>query len=227
MVETTDLIDRRTTAMDVVFERLHDEIVSLELLPGTKLSEVDVARRFGVSRQPVRDAFNRLDHLDLLLIRPQKATEVRGFSMERITRARFVRLAIDLEVIRQACAVWDSRRADALERNLDGQRQALDSGRPGDFLALDYAFHKLICELGDSPFAIETIKQCKQKVDRLCRLSLGREREAANLLEDHCELARALSNKDAEHATAITRKHLGRLDAVVAAIRGEHAEYFE
>ncbi|MEL6920239.1 MAG: GntR family transcriptional regulator, partial [Pseudomonadota bacterium] len=50
--------ERRTTA-DAVFDQLLDEIVSLSLTPGTKLSEVDVAKRFGVSRQPVRDAFNR------------------------------------------------------------------------------------------------------------------------------------------------------------------------
>ena len=87
MLATADVLERRTTT-DEVFDRLHEEIVTLELLPGTKLSEVEVARRFGVSRQPVRDAFNRLSNLDLLLIRPQKATEVRGFSIERIARAR-------------------------------------------------------------------------------------------------------------------------------------------
>ncbi|NNE48440.1 MAG: GntR family transcriptional regulator, partial [Rhodothermales bacterium] len=42
----------------------------------------EVARCFGVSRQPVRNAFTKLGSEDLLLIRPQKATEVRGFSME-------------------------------------------------------------------------------------------------------------------------------------------------
>lgn len=81
------MIERRTTA-DVVFERLRDEIVSLELLPGTKLSEIDVAKRFDISRQPVSDAFSRLGNLELLLVRPQKATVVRGFSMERVAHAR-------------------------------------------------------------------------------------------------------------------------------------------
>ena len=97
MSETVELMERRTTT-DVVFDALHEEIVSLKLLPGSKLSEAEVSKRFGVSRQPVRDAFNRLANLDLMLIRPQKASEVRGFSMERIAHARFVRLAIELEV---------------------------------------------------------------------------------------------------------------------------------
>ena len=48
-----DRISDNPSGSKVVFDQLHDEIVSLKLLPGTKLSEVDVARRFGVSRQPV------------------------------------------------------------------------------------------------------------------------------------------------------------------------------
>ncbi len=210
-----------------MFDRLHEEIVTLTLLPGTKLSEVEVARRFGVSRQPVRDAFNRLSNLDLLLIRPQKATEVRGFSVERITHARFVRLAVELEIIRRTCAVWDDHSARVLERNLDQQQQAVDAGRPEKFHALDYEFHKLICDFGGCPFTVETIKECKQKVDRLCMLSFGREGETATLLEDHRKLARALSDGSAEAAKAIARDQLGRLDDSIAEIQNTHSEYFE
>ena len=80
MQEIAEKFERRT-ATDIVFSELYEDITSLNILPGTKLSESDIAKRFGISRQPVRDAFNRLEHLDLLLIRPQRATEVRGFSM--------------------------------------------------------------------------------------------------------------------------------------------------
>ncbi|MEO0624365.1 MAG: GntR family transcriptional regulator [Pseudomonadota bacterium] len=226
MLETTDTLAQRTTT-DIVFERLHREIVSLALLPGTKLSEAEVARRFGVSRQPVRDAFNRLGNLDLLLIRPQRATEVRGFSMERIARSRFVRLAVELEVIRRACAVWDERRAEVVGQNLTAQAAAIDGGQTETFNALDHEFHTLICELGGCRLSIETIKDCKQKVDRLCTLSLGRASEAKTLLGDHRALAHALRAKSVDDATDITRAHLARLDDTIAEIQDTHSEYFE
>ncbi len=226
MQDVADRFERRTTT-DEVFDQLHEDILTLKLLPGTKLSEVEVARRFGVSRQPVRDAFNRLDNLDLLLIRPQKATEVRGFSMHRIAHARFVRLAVELEIIRHACSVWDARRAESLERNLDQQQQSIDTGQPEKFHALDYAFHKLIAELGGCPLAFETIEECKRKVDRLCVLSLERSNESATLLDDHRQLAHSLRTGSIEDATAITRKHLCRLDDTIADIHRTHAEYFE
>lgn len=226
MEDLAEKFQRRTTT-DVVFDQLHDEIVSLTLLPGTKISEVEVARRFGVSRQPVHDAFNRLENQDLLLIRPQKATEVRGFSMQRIAQARFVRLAVELEVLRHACTIWDDVRADKLEQNLQLQKQSLDNVQTEQFHALDYQFHKLICELSDRLLAYKIIEECKQKVDRLCMLSLEEDDELATVFEDHRQIAEALKSNSADEATTVARRHFGRLDDTISYIHETHSEYFE
>ena len=98
---TTAVPERRTSA-DIVFETLYDRIVSLGLMPGEKMSEADIAEQFGVSRQPVRDAFNRLGNMNLLLIQPQRATLVRKFSISDIAASRFVRLAVELEIAKTA-----------------------------------------------------------------------------------------------------------------------------
>ena len=226
MQDFADAIERRTTT-DLVFDKLYDEIATLRLKPGAKLSEADIARRFGVSRQPVRDAFNRLEILDLLVIRPQKATTVRGFSLELIAHSRFVRLAIELEVITRACAVWDETCAKKLDKNLKEQQQVIASGQATAFHVLDYQFHKLICEQGGHPLAFETIQECKQKIDRICVLSLGREREATTLMQDHSDLADALRANDPEKATSVTRRHLARLDGVITEIHQQYAEFFD
>jgi len=214
MQDLADHIERRTST-DVVFDNLYREIASLELLPGTKLSEVEVAKRFSVSRQPVRDAFGRLANLE------------RGFSLERIAHARFVRLAVELEVLHQACKVWNSNKADALQKTLDKQREVIENDQSEKFHALDNRFHQQICELGDCPNAVEVITECRQKIDRICALSLDREHEAATLIEDHAKLARALKARSIEDATAIARQHLSRLDDTIAHIHRSHSEYFE
>lgn len=219
--------EKRRTTTDLVFEKLHGEISSLAILPGAKLSESDIALRFGVSRQPVRDAFNRLEHLDLLLIRPQRATEVRGFSMKRVAHARFTRLGVELEVIRRACLVWDEARAKVLEQNLERQENALVNGHSDLFHALDYEFHKLICNQAGCPMAFDTIEECKKKVDRLCVLSLDGEHETATVFDDHQQIAKALKKRAVEDATAIARQHFARLDDVIEEVHNNHLEYFE
>ena len=226
MHDLANVFERRTTT-DIVFDELREEIASLKLLPGTKLSEADIARRFGVSRQPVRDAFARLENLDLLLIRPQRATEVRKFIMPRISHARFVRLAVELEVIRRACSVWDGDHTKILERNLEEQKSAVEAEELDRFHVLDYEFHKLICELCGLPMAFETIQECKQHVDRLCILSFERADEPADLVQDHQRLAQALKTKAVDDAVDVTRGHLARLDDTIANIHAAHPEYFE
>ena len=225
MQEPSTMLQRRTAA-NVVFDTLQEQINSLELPPGTKLSEADVARRLGVSRQPVREAFSRLDSLELLLVRPQKATLVRGFSMERVKHSRFLRLAVELEAIQQACSNWNASHAKVLQRNLELQHQIIDT-HPDRFHVLDFEFHTLICELGGCPMAIDVIRECRQKIERLCSLSLDRPRRFAKVLDDHEELATALSTRSAERAIAITRKHLGRLDSTIDKVYRAHTVYFE
>lgn len=226
MLDLADNIQRKT-ATDIVFNELHDEILSLKLLPGTKLSEADIAQRFGVSRQPVRDAFNRLENMDLLLIRPQRATEVRGFSMRHVAHARFVRLSVELEVIRHACSIWNVTKAEKLDENLRLQEQSVSDKETEQFHLLDYQFHKLICEMGELPLAFNTIQECKQRVDRLCVLSLDRKEEFSLLLDDHYRIADGLKRGSADDATSVARKHFARLDDTITYIHQKHSEYFE
>ncbi len=225
MGEVTDTVDRRTTA-NAVFDQLKREISSLDLLPGTKLSEAEVARRFGVSRQPVREAFSKLENLDLLLVRPQKATVVRGFSLDRVAHARFLRLAVELEVVKRACSVWNASKSEILQRNIEQQRQSLSAG-PEQFHSWDFQFHKLICELGDCPLAVQTIAECRQRIERLCTLSLARHSEPEIVLVDHEKLADALKTNSEKNALEITRQHLGRLDSIIEEVHQSHFEYFE
>lgn len=217
---------RRTTT-DTVYETLHKEIVSLNILPGTKLSETEVAKRFGVSRQPVRNAFTRLGNEELLLIRPQKATKVRGFSMDRVALARLVRLSVELEIAQCAIAVWDADSQAKLDENISLQERAIAKGDLQTFHALDYDFHNLICTLSKKPLAFEVIVDCKQIVDRLCVLSLTKDSEAKAVLEDHRDIAKGLASGDYEKAQGIIRKHLSRLDDTIDFIHETHPDYFE
>lgn len=215
------------TTTDLIFDQLYDEISSLALLPGTRMSEAEIAERLGVSRQPVRDAFNRLANLDLLLVRPQRATVVRGFSMEKIENARFVRLAVELEVITRGCSVWTEEGSQRLAANIARHTDAINAGRIEEFHSIDFDFHKLICEFSGQALAFETIERCKHSIDRLCVLSLQNENEAEAIVEDHQAIARALEKGSVEDARATTKHHLSRLDQTVQDIHKRHAQYFE
>lgn len=220
------LRDRRTI-VDDVFDYLYEEISTLRLRPGDKISEADIATRFGVSRQPVRDAFSRLENLELLLIRPQRATEVRRFSLRNIEKSRFVRAAVEAEVLRRAARTCTADHARQLNQALKDQEQAIDAGNYQSFGALDYEFHRLLCTVAGVDFAFEVISAEKAKVDRLCILSLAKEDRMPQLLEDHRQIVVAIENGDALAAVDVGMVHLSRLDETVDAIAVSKSQYFE
>lgn len=223
---TAPMTVKRSTA-SIIFEQLRDQIMSLEILPGTKLSEAEVAERFGVSRQPVREAFNLLGNLDLLVIQPQKASRVRAFSLSRIRAARFARLAIELEVVRTAAKNWSDVYRPGFERSLAAQDRALATGDTGAFHRLDEDFHRLIAEVAGTPFAFEQIRQYKSHVDRICVLSLKEKHEMADLVSDHRRIFDGLTRGDIAALDPALRLHLSRIEQTIDTVRETHSNHFE
>ncbi len=217
----------RTTSSDVVFDTLFGQITQLELLPGTKISETDVAKSFGFSRQPVREAFTRLANLNLLLVRPQRATIVRPFSRQLIANARFVRTAVELEVVRLAASTRDKSVDAALKANLRNQAEAITAEDVGTFHELDYQFHKLLCASARQSFAFDIIAENKAQVDRLCMLALTSKEAMEVLYDDHQALMQALFGGDAQAADRVLRLHLDRLTPTIEAIYTTHNAYFD
>ncbi|WP_289033394.1 GntR family transcriptional regulator [uncultured Roseibium sp.] len=217
----------RRTSVDEIFDDLYDDITSMRLRPGDRISEADIAAKFGVSRQPVRDAFSRLENLNLLLIRPQRATEVKRFSSREIEKSRFVRAAVEAEVFRRAARLCDDGGAALLEKCLADQRKVIAERDYEAFGALDYAFHKLLCEIGKVDFAFDVIRAEKAKVDRLCMLGLAKEDRMPQLLDDHSAIVAAVTGGDEEKAVEAGMIHLSRLDATIERISTINANYFE
>ncbi|MEN8837248.1 MAG: GntR family transcriptional regulator [Celeribacter marinus] len=218
--------DSRTN-VDIIFDHLYDEITSLGLLPGTKISEADIAARFGVSRQPVRDAFSRLENMDLVLIRRQKATEVKRFSLHAITKARFIRAAVESEVLRRAARECGPAEAALLEDCLEQQRTAVAAGDHIEFGVLDYEYHQTLCDIAKVAFAFDVISAEKAKVDRLCLLGLSKLDRMPDLLADHVAIAAAVRAGNADGAVEVGMMHLSRLDATIEAIIEQQSNYFE
>jgi GntR family transcriptional regulator, rspAB operon transcriptional repressor len=226
MPDLDKLRDRKTN-VDLVFNHLYEKIVSMDMMPGDKISEADIAAQFGVSRQPVRDAFSRLEGMDLLVIRPQRATEVKRFSLKDIAKSRFVRAAVEARVLRLAAELCDTEGAQRLETNLVRQEEAVANGDYNAFTVIDYEFHKTLCEIGKVEFAFEVILAEKAKVDRLCTMSLSAENRMPELVRDHRAIARKVIDHDPDGAVDVGMLHLSRLDETILAISSAKSEYFD
>lgn len=218
--------NKRRTTTDELFDALYTDIIKMRLLPGSKLSESEVASQYDVSRQPVREALIRLNDLDLVAVRPQRVTVVRPMSRSTIVQARFVRLAVELETGRRAGENFNLQHEKDFKKLLALQEDSLAVDDIGKFNHLDHQFHTRICEIADCDFAIEIIEECKAKVDRLCMLALTDQNGGKQILGDHRKIVQGLYKKDPEAVKQAIMLHMSRLDETIANVQQSHAEYF-
>lgn len=214
----------RPSVADQVFDELRRQILTLELAPGTKLSEVDVAGQMGVSRQPVRDAFYRLSKLGFLLIRPQRSTTVTLISEAAVMQARFVRTALEIETVRTAAERLTDADLAALDSLIEEQRKAMEAQDKPLFHALDDRFHMEICERSGLGFVWDLVAERKAHTDRVRMLSLSFASRLA--WEDHLAIMAALRTRDAEAAADAVRTHLSRIREQIEVIRAANHSWF-
>lgn len=218
-------IAARPSVADMVFTELHRQVLTLDLMPGAKLSEVEVARQMGVSRQPVRDAFYRLSKMGFLLIRPQRATTVTLISPEAVMRARFIRAALEVETVRVAATVLTEADLDALSAIIEAQDGAINRDDRTEFHKLDEQFHHQICARAGLGFTWDLIAENKGHMDRVRMLSLSFGSRVA--WEEHVALLAALRARNADAASDLMRAHLGRIRDQLGRIRAENEALFE
>ena len=216
---------RPASVTEAVFDELYDRVVTLDLPPGSRLSEAEVARQMGVSRQPVRDAFYRLSQLGFLQIRPQRPTTVTRISEEAVHQARFIRTALEVETTAGAVERLGASDLTGLDTMIEVQRRAVDAHDKLQFHALDDEFHRTICRLSGHEYAWTLIRDNKAHMDRVRYLSLSFGAESA--LSDHERILAALHERDAGLAVEWMRMHLSRIEGIIAQIRSDHDEYFE
>lgn len=218
---------KRLTTTEEVFRQLKADIIALRLKPGAKISEVEVAKTCNVSRQPVREAFMRLGELELLEIRPQRATRVRKISHQKLRDTRFIRAAVEVEVVRVACQSATPDSLAAIRANLDLQQQAVAKSDPIELKTLDYDFHRLICVAADRLPAFKVISENKTHTERACTLELNDDVGMQEVLEGHTGIYDAIRDGDEATAVARTRVHLAHLDGTLVSASQNNPDFFE
>ena len=155
-----------------VFDAVRAAIVQLRFRPGNLLSEADVARQLGVSRQPVREAFIKLAEIGLVDVKPQRGTFVKLISIRQVQDVRFIREAIEVAVVRKAAHEASPARIAQLHELLEGQRKAGEAADNSEFLRLDEAFHQALAHSVGTDYAWRVLENLKAQMDRVRYLSM-------------------------------------------------------
>ncbi|WP_323005655.1 GntR family transcriptional regulator [Pseudorhodobacter sp.] len=203
-------------------DALRSAILTGTLPPGTKVSEQEIANIIGTSRQPVREAFLRLAGEGLLDIRPQRGTFVSKITAAEVLNARFVREAVEADLIRLACKNAAPPALDGLRDLLAAQAAAKDSA---GFMALDEAFHRAIAQIAGKAGAWDHLQRLKSQMDRVRFLQL-QDFPISALIAQHKAMVDAMAAQDPDAAETHLRAHLRLIEADLPGIQAAHPDYF-
>lgn len=206
---------------------LRQAIIASELRPGAALSEKDIASRFGVSRQPVREAFIKLSEAGLVQILPSRGTYVMKISLREVANARFVREAVECALARSASRLIDPGGVARLRRLVAEQAAVAARGDYSGFTALDEAFHQAIAEIVDCDYAARVVESARAQTDRVRYLSLPGTSPVQLLITQHNAIVDALEAGDPDMAATAMRIHLREILNALPRIAAAHPELFE
>ncbi|KAI7249349.1 hypothetical protein KC345_g11751 [Hortaea werneckii] len=212
---------------DIVYRSLKNQILLLELPPGTGISEKEISLKFNVSRTPVRESFVRLAQEGLLAVYPQRGTVVSLIDSELVEEARFMREHLERAVIREACTSFPDNSLIDLKANLDKQKLCVEDQDYKEMFMLDEEFHHLIFTGSGKKNTWEVVQQIKVHLNRSRMLKLTADHNWEHLYQQHYNLYEAIRQQDIPQGDQIMQEHMALTIADQEMLMEKYPQYYK
>lgn len=210
--------ERRTRGgrLSTVYETLQREILTLQLAPGAPLDETQLAKRFGMSRSPVREALNRLCAQGLVVMLTNRSTLVAPIDVS--TFPRYVEALDLLQRVNTRLAAQHRTAADVVR--LRELADAFDGSlKEYDHLQMSSAnktFHMAIAEAGRNPYLARQYDTLLDEGRRLLHLHfdyIGHTLGDRPLADEHHDIVDAIEAQDLDRADQLAHDHTRHFQA--------------
>ncbi len=215
----------KETNREFALRVIKENIVNLELAPGSMISEQDIANELNLSRTPVHEAMQELSSTKIIEILPQRGSHVSLIDMALVDEAVFVRTTIESAITEMACKQANEKDIQDMEENITLQHFYYEKNNLDKIMELDNAFHEMM-------YLITNKMQCHYMV-RLMSIHYDRIRELnlhsfnpERIIKEHEEILEAFKNKDSQAAKTALNKHLSRHYTQEDEIKKKFPEYF-
>ncbi|MFF5435983.1 GntR family transcriptional regulator [Streptomyces achromogenes] len=198
-------LERPGPLRERVYEALLELITTRALRPGQHLVESELAGHLGVSRQPVREALQRLNTEGWVDLRPAQGAFVHEPTEEEADQLLTVRTLLEAEAARLAAAHADSAGIAALNELCAEGERAVAAEDVDRAVALNAAFHSKVMELAGNTVLAGLAAQVDRRV-RWYYTPVARQRGGQSWVE-HRELIAAIDARDEQRATRLMREH--------------------
>lgn len=202
------------SASERAYRHVKDRVLTGKLPGGELISEGEIAEVLGMSRTPVRGAFQQLESEGLLKLYPKKGALVVPVSAQELEDVIETRWVIERYAIERAIGDPGDLPARLIK---SAERQARLKG--SEFVEADRAFHRSLVESTGNAILLGLYDSLRDRQRRMARPTTRDADRAARTSAEHREIAEAIAAQDGDAALAALRAHF---DAALGFLRGTH-----
>ena len=199
------------TAADRVLQEIQRAIVEGDIAPGSKISEPELARRFDLSRAPLREALARLERCHLIERLPNVGARVVTLSVAALSSLYQIREELEGLACRLAAEHMSDAQISELRQLLDVHlsTQRVREGESYYQEAGDVDFHYRIIQGSQNPYLINILCDELYYLVRMYRVQLGMNGpRVSRAFDEHKAILTAIANRDGELADLLMRRHI-------------------
>ncbi|MEX0851565.1 MAG: GntR family transcriptional regulator, partial [Gaiellaceae bacterium] len=206
-IHQPEAADARSLA-DQAYYRIRELIVSLELAPGSLISERELMERLGVGRTPVREALRDLARESLVEVYPRRGMFVSRVDVGDLAGLSEVRAVIESHAARLAAERATKADREAIAELLDELNAVEDEHGERTLIDLDQRIHRHVYRCTHNPFLEATLNEYYVLTLRIWFLALDRVVRLEDAVGEHRELLEAIRDRDPARAEEAMRRHV-------------------
>ena len=198
-------IERHQTLREKILETIREAILKGSLKPGERVSEPDLAERFGISRTPIREAFRQLESEGYLQVVPRKGAVVASLSERDIEEFYAIKIILEGFAAKMAAENLTVKDIERLESINERLQKMADEGDVKKFFRVHNEFHEVFIKAAGNDKLYEMINQLVMKFKRLRLASLSQPGRMDGSVEEHRNMIQAFKNRDGDCADGVVR----------------------
>lgn len=199
-------------------EQLSQAIIRGEIAQGSKLSEPELAKRFGVSRGPLREAIVRLEGMGLVTRQPNVGARVVKLSAEDVAETFSIREALEGMAARLAAEQASDQELNELNTLLDSHEAILNANAEAHYADQEgnYDFHNRIIRASRNTQLTTLLSDELYARIRMYRQQTADHRtDPRQALREHRAILDAICNREGDLAEMLMRRHITRSQRVL------------
>lgn len=200
-------LEKHLTLREKILEHIRDAIISGSIKAGSKVSEPELADRYGISRTPIREAFRQLESEGYLTVIPRRGAVVREFSQKDVEDFYAIKSILEGYAARQACLRLSDRDIDRLLVNNERLSELARTDDIKTFFKVHNDFHEMFIKAADNEKLRELITSVVTRFQRLRFMSLSLPGRMQTVVQEHAKIIEAFRNRDAALAETLVRKN--------------------